>query len=136
MGTVTESFVNLNEFLVEQNKKSKKRADQVNLVLSKLLKPFLPSAVRCGSGIIIDINDREVGPFDLIAAVDTFPAFGEGQASSYVADGVVFALQVRDWTESDLTQFGEMAFQTRKLERKKKVPIPCLAVSFGLLPLP
>ena len=136
MGTVTESFANLSEFLTEQNKKSKKRATQVDLILSKALKPFLPSAIHCGSGIIIDIKDREVGPFDLIATVDSFPPFGEGQASAFLGDGVVFALQVRDWAETDLTQFGEMALQIKKLERKKRVPIPCLAVSFGLLPLP
>jgi len=134
MGTITESFANLSEYLVEQHKKSKKRADQVDLLLSKVLKPLLPSAIRCGSGTITDIRDREVGPLDLLGSTDRFPPFGEGEASTHLADGVVFALQIRDWAEADFTQFGEMAMQIKKLERKKKTPIPCLAVSFGSLP--
>ena len=81
MGTVTESFANLSEYLVGQHKKSKKRADQVDLVLSKLLKPLLPAAIRCGPGTITDVRDREVGPLDIIGSIDSFPPFGEGQAS-------------------------------------------------------
>ncbi len=136
MGTITESFANLSEYLAEQNKKSKKRSAQVDLILSKVLRPFLPSGIRCATGTITDIRDREVGPLDIIAGIDSFPPFGDGLAATYLADGVVFALQVRDWAETDLTQFGEMALQIKKLERKKRTPIPCLAVSFGLLPLP
>src|SRR5882724_5327256 len=104
MGTVTESFANLSEYLADQNKKSKKRSAQVDLVLSKVLKPFLPSGIRCGTGTITDIKDREVGPFDVIAGIDSFPPLGEGQAATYLADGVVFALKVRDWAETDLTE--------------------------------
>ena len=52
-----------------------------------------------------------------------------------MADGVVFCLQVKDWVENDLTEFGTLASQIKKLDRKKKTPISCLAVSFGLLPL-
>src|SRR5437879_1441084 len=136
MGVITESFANLSDYLSDQYKNSKKRASQVDLVLSKALKPFLPAGIRCGSGTIADIKDRQVGPLDIIAGIDSFPPFGEGQAAAYLADGVVFALQVRNWAESDLTQFGEMASQIKKLERKKKIPIPCLVFSFGLLPLP
>ena len=136
MGIITESFANLSDFLTEQNKKSKKRSAQIDLIVSKALKPYLPSGMRCGSGMIADIKDREVGPLDVIAGIDSFPAFGDSPAATYLADGVVFALQVRDWAETDLTQFGEMALQVKKLERKKKTPIPCLAVSFGLLPMP
>src|SRR5437879_4649841 len=135
MGTVTESFANLSEYLVGQHKKSKKRADQVDLVLSKLLKPLLPAAIRCGPGTITDVRDREVGPLDIIGSIDSFPPFGEGQASTHLADGVVFAVQIRDWAEADLTHFGDLSLQIKKMERKKKTAIPCLAVSFGPLPL-
>jgi hypothetical protein len=136
MGSVTESFANLSDYLIDQNKKLKKRSAQTELVLSRVLKPLLPSGIRCGTGIIADIKDREVGPLDVVASIDSFPPLGDGQATTYLADGVVFVLQVRDWAESDLTQFGEMAQHVKKLERKKKTPIPCLAVSFDLLPLP
>ena len=135
MGAITESFANLSDYLADQYKKSKKRASQVDLILSKALKPFLPAGIRCGCGTITDIKDRQVGPLDIVAGIDSFPPFGEGQATTYLAEGVVFALQVRNWAENDLTQFGEMASQIKKLERNKKDPIPCLAVSFGLLPL-
>ncbi len=135
MGTLTESFANLSDYLLAQRKKSKQRSTEVELVLSKVLGPLLPSGIRCGSGTITDIKDRQVGPLDIVAAVDTFPPFSDGSAATYLADGVVFVLQVRDWAESDLTQFGEMALQIKKLERKKKDPIPCVAVSFGLLSL-
>ncbi len=136
MGSVTESFANLSEHLAEEYKKSKKRAAQVQLVLSKVLTPHLPSAICLSSGTITDIKDRQVGPFDIICGIDRFPMLGEGQASVSLADGVVFALQIRDWSESDLTQFGEMALHVKNLDRKKKSPILCLAVSFDLLPLP
>lgn len=135
MGTLTESFTNLSEYLLAERKKSKARSAGVDLMLSKVLKPFLPSAIRYGSGTITDIKDRQVGPLDIVSSVDAFPSFSDGSAATYLADGIVFALQVRDWAESDLTQFGEMALQIKKLERKKKDPIPCLAVSYSLLSL-
>jgi hypothetical protein len=136
MGTLTESFDNLSGYLLAEQKKSKKRGSAAELVLSKLLQPLLPSGIRCRSGTLTDIKDRQVGPLDLVAGVESFPPFSDGSAAVYLADGVVFALQVRDWTENDLTQFGDMALQVKKLEIKRKNPIPCLAVSFGLLPLP
>src|SRR5262245_16594198 len=135
MGTVTETFANLSDFLTDQNKKHKKRSAQTALILSRVLKPLLPSGIRCGPGVITDIKDRAVGPLDVIASIDSFPPLGDGQAATYLADGVVFALQIRDWSESDLAQFGEMAQHVKILERKKKTPIPCLAVSFGALAL-
>ena len=135
MGSVTESFANLSDYLVAHGKTSKKRAEKVDLVFSKLLKPYLPVAMRCTSGAVTDIRDRQVGPLDIIGSIDSFPPLGEGPACTHLADGVVFALQMRDWAESDLTQFGEMALQIKKLERKKKTPIACLAISFGTMGL-
>jgi hypothetical protein len=136
MGTITESFGNLGEYLLAERKGSKKRSVEIDLVLAKLLKPFLPSGMRCGTGTITDMKDRQAGPVDIVASTDNFPAFSEGPASTYMADGVVFCLQVKDWAQNDLTEFGKLASQIKKLERKKKSPIPCLAVSFSLLPLP
>jgi hypothetical protein len=135
MGTITESFGNLSEYLLLEQKKSKRRASSVDLIESSLLKPLLPAAIRCGSGTITDIKDRQVGPLDVVATLDTFPPFSEGSASTFMADGVIFGLQIRDWAEDDLTQFGETVRQLKKLERKQRGAIPCLAVSFGLLPL-
>ncbi len=136
MGTITETFANLSEYLLTEQKKSKKHSTEVDLILSKLLKSFLPAGLRSGSGTITDVKDRQAGPLDIVAAIDNFPPFGEGQAATYMADGVAFCLQVKNWAENDLTQFAELALQIKKLERKKKTSIPCLAVSFGLLPLP
>jgi hypothetical protein len=136
MGILTESFGNLSEYLLAEHKKSKKHSAQVDLVLSSLLKPFLPGGIRCGAGTISDVKDRQAGPVDVVATLDTFPPFSNGSASTYMADGVVFALQVRDWAEHDLSQFGELTAHVKKLEHKKKNRIPCLAVSFALLPLP
>jgi hypothetical protein len=136
MGTIRESFSNLTDYLLTEKKKAKGRGSNMNLLQSGLLIPLLPRATRIGTGTIVDIKDRHVGPFDIVATVDAFPPFSEGSASTFLTDGVVFALQVRDWAEDDLSQFGEMARQLKKLERKKKMPIPCLAVSYDLLPLP
>lgn len=136
MGTIIESFGNLSDYLLTEYKKSKHRSSAVELMRAQVIRPFLPSSVRCGSGTVIDVKDRQVGPFDLVASTDAFPAFSEGSAAAYLADGVIFTLQIRDWAENDLTQFGEMTRQFRKLERKKQSPAPCLAVSFESIPLP
>jgi hypothetical protein len=134
MGTITESFGNLSEYLLAEYKKPKRRP-AAELLLSSVVKPFLPSAIRCGAGTITDIKDRQVGPFDVVAATDCYPPFSEGTAATYLSDGVVFALQARNWSESDLTQFGELSRQMKALERKTKKPASSLAVSFEPLPL-
>jgi hypothetical protein len=136
MGTVTESFGNLSDYLLASHQKAKKHASDVELIMSSVLKPLMPSGMRWGTATVADIKDRQVGPFDIVAGTDNFPPFSEGTASTFLADGVVFALQIRNWAESDLTQFGTLAGQLKKLERKKKEPIPCLAVSFESLSLP
>jgi hypothetical protein len=135
MGTITESFGNLSDYLLSEYRKSKRQSSEAELLLTHLFKPLMPSAIRLGTGTVTDIKDRQVGPFDVVAVTDRFPPFSEGTASTFLADGVVFALQVRNWTESDLTQFGELSRQIKKLERNKKDPIPCVAVSFEPLPL-
>lgn len=136
MGTITDSFGNLSEYLLMEHQKSKRLAPDPGLLAASVLKPFLPSAMRCACATVTDIKDRQAGPFDLVAGIDTFPPFSEGAASTFLADGVVFVLQVRNWAESDLTQFGETARQLKKLERRKQEPIPCVAVSYERLALP
>ena len=135
MGTITESFANLSDYLLKEQKTSKRSQAAATLVLTHLLKPFLPSAIRCAPATIIDRKDRQAGPFDLVAATDAYPSFSEGSAATFLLDGVVFALQVRNWAEHDLTQFAETASLLKKLEGKRSSPIPCLAVSFEPLPL-
>ena len=136
MGTLTESFGNLSDYLLAEHAKPGRHGSEAELLLAHLFKPLMPSAMRGGSGTVTDIKDRQVGPFDLVACIDRFPPFSEGTAATFLADGVVFALQSRNWAEADLSQFGESAHQLKKLERKKPGPIPCLAVSFQPLPLP
>jgi hypothetical protein len=136
MGTITESFGNLSDYLLAMHKKSKGRASDVELITSRVLKSFLPSGIRSGSATVTDIKDRQVGPFDVVAGIDAYPPFSEGTATTFLADGIVFVLQIRNWAESDLTQFGDLARQLKKLERRKKDPIPCLAVSFEKLAIP
>src|SRR5689334_4367199 len=134
MGTITESFVNLTDYLLTEHKKAKKSSD-TQIITDHLLKPLLPTNIRVGTGVVADIKDRQVGPFDVVATVDGLPPFGAGSASTFLADGMVFILQVKDWAENDLTQFAQMAEHVKKLDRKKQVPVPCLAVSFKELPL-
>jgi hypothetical protein len=135
MGTLTESFGNLSDYLLAESRQADRRHSEGELLLRHLFRPMLPSAMRCGPGTVTDIKDRQVGPFDLVACIDRFPPFSEGAATTFLADGVVFALQSRDWSVADLTQFGEAAHQLKKMERKNPGSIPCLAVSFQPLPL-
>jgi len=135
VGTITESFGNLSEYLLAEYKKPKRRGAAAELLVSNIVKPFLPSAMRCEAGTVTDIKDRQVGPFDAVAAIDRYPPFSEGTAATFLSDGVVFALQARNWAESDLTQFGELSRQLKALERKTKTPVSSLAVSFEPLPL-
>src|SRR5690242_12385231 len=104
MGILTESFGNLSEYLLVEHKNSKKGRSDADLVLSKVLAPHVPAGLRCGSGTLTDLKDRQVGPLDIVATIDSFPSFSEGQAATYLADGVVFCLQVRNWAVSDLSQ--------------------------------
>jgi len=143
MGSVTESFADLNELLMDEHRHlMSPGTPPVNrlhagsqILISRLLKPLLPGAVRCGMGTIFDIKDRQVGPLDIVACWEAYPTLGEGAASKFLAEGVIFVLQVRNWASDDLTQFGEMAGQLKKLERKNRQRIFCGAVSFDLLSL-
>ena len=135
MGTLTESFGNLTDYLLAEHKKNNSRSADIALLQTKGLMPFLPTGIRCSAGTITDIKDRQAGPLDLIVSIDGFPPFSHGGASTFLADGVIFCLAVKDWAEHDLTEFGNLALQIKSLDRKKKSSIPCLAISFDPLPL-
>jgi len=138
MGTITEGFSNLTDVMLADFGASVpgvKRANLSHILLSRLLKPILPAAVRCGPGLIVDVKDRQVGPFDAVAASDLYPAMGEGPASVYPVDGAIFVLQIRDWSASDLTEFNRLAKDLKQLERKGRPPVFCAAVSFEALAL-
>ena len=128
MGAISEAFSGLSDFLVATAVRS-----YGDLLISRLLKPLLPAGMRCGTGIVVDIKDRQVGPFDVIGCSEIYPTFGEGPASIFLADGIVFCLQARNWAVSDLTQFGELAASLKKLDRKKGASIFCAAVAFDRL---
>ncbi len=55
-------------------------------------------------------------------------------ASQFIADGVAFCLQVRDWKEEDLTQFAAMAGKLKALIRRTQAPLYCAVVGFDSLP--
>lgn len=135
MGLITESFGNLGDFLVGEYRKSPNPAASATLLLSHLIRPLMPAGVRAGTGTVIDVRERQVGPIDVLASLDSFPAFGEGPSSIYVSDGVLFAIQARNWADHDLTQFGALAQQLKSLERQRQPQISCLAISYEPLPL-
>ncbi len=129
MGAITESFSNLTEHLLGEYKKAKKPSAAVGFFAGQI-RNLLPTSIRMGPGTIIDLKERQAGPFDAIATTDNFPPFGQGNASSFLADGVVFTLQIKNWSEHDLTQYGALVKQLKKLDKKRKSEIACLAVSF------
>lgn len=138
MGSLTEGFANLTGVLLADYGAAlpgARRPSAAAVFSSRLLKPMLPGAVRCGSGLLFDIEDRQAGPFDIVGTWEAFPAIGEGSGSLYPVEGALFALQARDWSVCDLTEFGRLATDLKQLERKKKTPVFCAAVSFEPLVL-
>lgn len=135
MALITESFGNLSDYLQSEYRKSRQPAATSHLLISQLLSPILPSGIRCGTGTIIDTREREVGPFDVIGSLDNYPAFGQGGASLFVSEGVLFILQARNWAEHDLTQFNEIAGHLKALQRVRTPAIECIAISFEPLAL-
>jgi hypothetical protein len=132
MGSITDNFSTLSEVLRADH--TARRTPDREIVLSRLLRPILPGAFRCGMGEIVDLKDRQLGPFDIITCWEVYPPLGEGMAHTFLADGVALCVQVRNWKEEDLTQFAKMAGQLKSLERKKKNPIFCAVVGFDSLP--
>jgi hypothetical protein len=134
MGSVTENFASLSEVLLSDY--SAQKAPPRNILLNRLIRPLLPAAMRTGIGQIVDIKDRQLGPFDIIGCSELYPPLGEGLAGQFLVDGVAFCLQVRNWKEEDLTQFAAMAGKLKALIRRTKSPIPVAVISFETLPAP
>jgi hypothetical protein len=132
MGHITESYATLSELLLTHARSRK--SPEREIFNTYFLKPLLPSAFRTGTGQVLDIKDRILGPFDIIGGVETLPPMGEGLASLFLIDGVAFCIQVRNWKEEDLTQFSDMAGKLRALVRKSKHPLFCAVVGFESLP--
>jgi len=135
---ISEYFSSVTEILQADFKAAEKQPQRgrlISIVQDRLLRPFLPSNIRLGSGFVVDIKERQAGPFDCVVSHGSWPSFGQGEAGVWLADGVQFCLSVRDWSQSDLTQFAEAATAVQGLYRQGGSPIPCLAFSFGDLPL-
>src|SRR5271154_6711892 len=107
MGSITENFSSLSELLLADY--AAHRAPDREVLTSRLLRPLLPASFCCGMGQIVDLKDRQLGPFDIVVCWDAYPPLGEGMAHQFLADGVAFCLQVRNWKEQDLTQFASLA---------------------------
>ncbi len=137
MGTITESFSNLSDLLLAQKPNSSTFTTPTTsqFLITRWLRPLLPASVHLGTGIVVDLKDRQVGPLDIVGCLEAYPAFGEGLASQFLVDGVLFCMQARDWTVHDLTEFGALATQLKKLESKKSAKVLSAAVSFELLSL-
>jgi len=134
MGTLTETFSTLSDVLL--NDARLHRSPDRDIFAARVVKPLMPAAMRTGMGQIVDHKDRLLGPFDIIGCTESYPPLGEGMASHFLADGVAFCLQVRNWKEEDLTQFAAMAGKLKALSRKTKTPIICAVVGFDTLPAP
>ena len=132
MGSVTETYTSLSDVLLSDY--AARRVPERDILTSRLLRPLLPGVFRCGMGQVVDVKDRQVGPFDIVACWEAYPPLGEGMAHLFFADGVAVCLQARNWKEEDLTQFAALAGDVKKLERRKKSPIFCGVVGFESLP--
>jgi len=136
---ITEYFSTVTDVLQADFKAAQKqpqRGQLTSIIQDRLLKPFLPPTVRMGSGFVVDMKERQAGPFDCVVSGGSWPPFGQGESSVWLADGVQFCLSARDWASSDLSQFAESAKAAQSLHRQSGQPIPCLAFSFGDLLIP
>lgn len=117
-------------------RKTPHHGDTLKIVTERFLKPFLPSSTRQGYGFVLDVFERQAGPFDVVAASDFWPPVGQGDANRYLVDGVIFCLSARDWATADLTQFAATARDLKALKRKATHPLLCTAFSFTPLETP
>jgi hypothetical protein len=142
MGSLSDAFSSLSDVMQADVKalglgaKSPKprRAAESEILVNRLLKTFVPKTVQFGGGNLVDVLDRQVGPFDLVAHADTFPALGDPAASLFLSDGVIYTLAVSDqWTDKDLSAYADMASQAKTLQRKGTTPLFNGVVDFGRL---
>jgi hypothetical protein len=142
MGSLTEGFASLSDFLRAPQQTAAPTASgapgrrmSAERLTRHLLRPLLPAAVRLGPGSVLDLGDRQVGPFDNVACQDAYPAFGDEGAAQYLADGVIFALNARDWAAEALSDFASWSRQLKGLTRRKPQPIFAAAVSLDPMAL-
>ncbi len=136
---ITDYFNTLTDILkmeYEAAQKVPRHGYTAHILSERLLKPFLPSSIRHSTGLVLDIKERSVGPFDVVAALDHWPPVGQGEGSLYMAEGVVFCLSAKDWAKSDLTQYAQMAKTVKSFERKASLPIQAIAFSYTPLEVP
>lgn len=137
MGTLTDKFSDLCDVMKMEYQKATATARPGaggEILLQRLLRPLLPAQIRCGPGTILDVKDREVGPIDVVGCSDGWPPIGDQAATAYLLNGVIFAVQAKDWAVNDLTQFGAMSQQLKNLERQASQPVFCAAFSFTDIP--
>ncbi len=137
MSVLTDKFSDLAEVLradYTSGAKTPRPGAGGDVFLQRVLRPMLPSSIRCAQGTVVDVKDREVGPFDVVGCADGWPPIGGGAATTFLANGTIFALQARDWAVNDLTQFGLMAGELKNIDRQAPLPIFCGAISYGDIP--
>ena len=138
MGSVTDHFANLTELLTTEVRKgatTTPRIHERDIFSYRYLRPFLPASIRLGTGHVLDVQDRRAGPVDLVACSEAYPVLGEGPASLFFRDGVVFALQVRQsWTPETLASAVQLASDLKQLSQKAKTPLVVGVVGFDAMP--
>jgi len=135
MGAITESFSQLADWLLaEQRKNAAHRSSSLEseLLVTRLLRPLLPAQVRIGPGSALDVRDRQVGPFAILGTIDSYPVLGDGPASVSPVDGIVFCLHARPAESANLSEFAEQCARLKRLERRAD-PVFCAAVAYGPL---
>lgn len=135
---ITDYFAALTDILRQDYQDSLRQPRHgrlAEIVRERLLRPFLPTTTRFSTGSVMDVRERQAGPFDVVASADAWPAVGQGESSIFMADGVMFALSARDWARSDLTQFAQAAAVVKTFPRQSPLPIQMAAFSFTPLEL-
>jgi len=130
---ITDYFSSLTQVLAADYvaaRKTPQHGEMLRKLNERFLRPLWPASVRSGSGFVLDIHERQAGPFDVIGASDLWPPIGQGEASLYMSDGVIFCLSARDWVSEDLTQFAQTAKALKMLKRKVSAPVLCAAFSY------
>ena len=130
---ITDYFASLTQVLQADYaaaQKAPRHGEMLKHVSERFLSPLMPANVRHSSGYVMDIQERQAGPFDVVAASDLWPPVGQGEAGRYLIDGVIFCLAAKDWAAADLTQFAATAKDLKMLKRKNPAPVLCAAFSY------
>jgi len=121
MGSVTDHFSNLDDLLTVEFKKTqeligKNRIYARDILIQRVFQPLFPKTMRFGTGTLLDIKDHQAGPWDVIGATDQLPLLGDGLASLFLTQGVLFALQAHGkWEDTHLSQLTDLSQSTNAL---------------------